>query len=118
MDIEIFRNFCLSKKGVEESFPFGDDTLVMKLMGKIFAMANLDGDLNLNLKCDPELAIELREKYPSISAGYHMNKKHWNTVSIDGSLPDKMIIEWINHSYALIYKNLTKKEKDILDQLP
>jgi len=118
MDIEFFRDFCLSKKGVEESFPFGDDTLVMKLMGKIFALANLDGDLKLNLKCNPEYAIELREKFAAVSAGYHMNKKHWNTISIDGSISDQKICSWINHSYSLIYNNLTKKEKDILEQMP
>ena len=102
MNIETIREYCISKKGVTEGFPFGEDTLVFKKGGKIFALANLDGDLSLNLKCDPDYAIELREKYPSVTPGYHMNKKHWNTVNIDGSVPDKEILSWIDHSYNLI----------------
>jgi predicted DNA-binding protein (MmcQ/YjbR family) len=92
----------MSKKNVTESLPFGDDTLVFKKNGKIFALANLDGDLSLNLKCDPSFAIELREKYSSVIPGYHMNKKHWNTVNLDGTIPDKEIFAWIDHSYDLI----------------
>jgi len=102
MNIETIRDYCISKKEVTEGFPFGDDTLVFKKRGKIFALANLDGDLSLNLKCDPDYAIELREKYPAVTPGYHMNKKHWNTVNIDGSVPDKEIFSWIDHSYNLI----------------
>ncbi len=102
MDIEIIRDHCIGLKGVEECFPFGDDTLVFKAGGKIFALVNLDGDLSINLKCDPALAIELRERYSSVIPGYHMNKKHWNTVYIDGTIPDKEIFEWINNSYKLI----------------
>jgi predicted DNA-binding protein (MmcQ/YjbR family) len=102
MDIVSLREYCISKKGVTESFPFGEDTLVFKAAGKIFALVNLDGELSINLKCDPALAIELRERYPSVSPGYHMNKKHWNTVLIDGSVPDKEVLTWINHSYDLI----------------
>ena len=102
MNIETIREYCISKKGVTEGFPFGEDTLVFKKSGKIFALANLDGDLSLNLKCDPDYAIELREKYPAVTPGYHMNKKHWNTVIIDGSVPDKEILSWIDHSYNLI----------------
>jgi predicted DNA-binding protein (MmcQ/YjbR family) len=102
MNIETIREYCISKKGVTEGFPFGEDTLVFKKRGKIFALANLDGDLSLNLKCDPDYAIELREKYPAVTPGYHMNKKHWNTVNIDGSVPDKEIFSWIDHSYNLI----------------
>jgi predicted DNA-binding protein (MmcQ/YjbR family) len=104
MNIESLREYCISKAGVTESFPFGDDTLVFKVNGKIFALANLDGDLSVNLKCDPSLALELRERYPSVIPGYHMNKKHWNTVQIDGSVPDKEIFEWIDHSYDLVRK--------------
>ena len=80
MNIESLREYCISKKNVTESFPFGEDTLVFKTDGKIFALVNLDGDLSINLKCDPALAIELRERYSSVTPGYHMNKKHWNTV--------------------------------------
>jgi len=102
MDIESLREYCISKKGVTESFPFGDDTLVFKTGGKIFALVNLDGNLSINLKCDPVLAIDLRERYSSVTMGYHMNKKHWNTVLLDGSVPDKEILSWIDHSYDLI----------------
>jgi predicted DNA-binding protein (MmcQ/YjbR family) len=102
MDIVALREYCISKKGSDESFPFGDDTLVFKVNGKIFALVNLDGDLSINLKCDPAFAIELRERYSAVSPGYHMNKKHWNTVSVDGSVPDKEIFAWIDHSYDLI----------------
>ncbi len=104
MNIEVLREYCLSKKNVTESFPFGDDTLVFKAAGKIFVLANLDGDLSLNLKCDPALAIELRERFTSVIPGYHMNKKHWNTVFIDGSIPDKDVLSWIDHSYNLVLK--------------
>lgn len=102
MDIETLRDHCISKKGASESFPFGDETLVFKVAGKIFALVNLEGDLSINLKCDPALAIELRERYSSVTAGYHMNKKHWNTVMLDGSVADKEIFSWIDHSYDLV----------------
>ncbi len=102
MNIEILREYCISKKGATESFPFGEDTLVFKVNEKIFALVNLDGDLSINLKCDPVLAIELRERYSSVNSGYHMNKKHWNTVLINGSVPDKEIFLWIDHSYDLV----------------
>jgi len=103
MNIETLREYCISKKGVTEGFPFGEETLVFKIADRIFALVNLDGDLSINLKCDPSLAIELRERYPSVTPGYHMNKKHWNTVLIDGSVPDKEIFSWIDHSYALVH---------------
>jgi predicted DNA-binding protein (MmcQ/YjbR family) len=102
MNIESIREFCISKKGATEGFPFGEDTLVFKAGGKIFALVNLDGELSINLKCDPEFALELRERYVSVTPGYHMNKKHWNTVILDGSIPDKEIYSWIDHSFALI----------------
>jgi predicted DNA-binding protein (MmcQ/YjbR family) len=102
MDIETIRDYCLAKEGVTESFPFGEETLVFKAKEKIFALANLDGDLSINLKCDPAFALELREKYSSVLPGYHMNKKHWNTILIDGKVPDKEIFKWIDHSYELI----------------
>lgn len=92
----------MSKYSVTESMPFGDDTLVFKKKGKIFALVNLEGDLTLNLKCDPTRAIELRERYPSVKPGYHMNKKHWNTVRIDGSIADNKILSLIDHSYEIV----------------
>jgi predicted DNA-binding protein (MmcQ/YjbR family) len=104
MNIETLREYCISKKGADESFPFGEDTLVFKVSEKIFALVNLDGDLSVNLKCDPALAIELRERFSSVTPGYHMNKKHWNTVLMDGSVPDKEIFSWVDHSYNLIKK--------------
>jgi predicted DNA-binding protein (MmcQ/YjbR family) len=102
MNIEILREYCISKADVTEGFPFGEDTLVFKVNSKIFALVNLDGDLSLNLKCDPAFAIELREKYSSVLPGYHMNKKHWNTVLLDGSIPDTEVFSWIDHSYNLV----------------
>jgi predicted DNA-binding protein (MmcQ/YjbR family) len=105
MDIVTLRDYCISKKGSMETFPFGDDTLVFKVKDKIFALVNLDGDLSINLKCDPSLAIDLRERYSSVTPGYHMNKKHWNTVLLDGSVPDKEVFSWIDHSYGLITTN-------------
>lgn len=89
-------------KGVTESFPFGDDTLVFKVNSRIFALVNLDGDMSINLKCDPDLALELRERYTSVIPGYHMNKKHWNTVLVDGTVPDSEIRKWIDNSYNLV----------------
>jgi predicted DNA-binding protein (MmcQ/YjbR family) len=105
MDVVTLREYCLSKKGSTESFPFGEDTLVFKVHEKIFALVNLDGDLSINLKCDPTLAIELRERYSSVTSGYHMNKKHWNTINLDGTVPDKEVFYWIDHSYDLIKGN-------------
>jgi predicted DNA-binding protein (MmcQ/YjbR family) len=102
MDIETLRDYCISRKNATESFPFGEDTLVFKVNDKIFALVNLDGELSINLKCDPALAIELRERFSSVTPGYHMNKKHWNTVLLDGSVPDKEVFSWIDHSYNLI----------------
>ncbi len=90
---------------VEESFPFGEDTLVFKVGGKIFLLCSLDSNpLQFNVKCDPELAIELRERYSCVQPGYHMNKKHWNTIVVDHSVSDNDLREWIDHSYGLVYK--------------
>lgn len=111
MNIETLREYCLSKPGVEECLPFGPDTLVFKVVGKIFLLASLDREqLQFNVKCDPEKAIELREEFSSVVPGYHMNKKHWNTVLVDGSVPGKKIKDWIDHSYDLVSgkKNKTK----------
>ena len=119
MDIETYRDYCLSKKGVTEGLPFGPDNLVLKLMGKIFSIASLDEvPLRVNLKCDPERAISLREEHPeNILPGYHMNKAHWNTLVLDGSLQKTLIFELIDHSYDLIREGLTKKLKEELDLL-
>jgi predicted DNA-binding protein (MmcQ/YjbR family) len=108
MNIELLREYCLKLPGATECLPFGDDTLVFKVDGKIFALANLDGDPTINLKCDPLLALDLREHYNSVIPGYHMNKKLWNTVMLDGSIPDKEIFRWIDHSYSLVKKKLKR----------
>lgn len=108
MNIEEFREYCLSKPHTTEGFPFDETTLVFKVTGKMFALTNIDLFESTNLKCDPEKAEELREQYPDyIFPGYHMNKKHWNTVSVE--LEDKLMMELINHSYELVYKSLPKK---------
>src|SRR5690606_25588185 len=111
MNIEEFRDYCLSKKGVEETFPFGEETLVFKVMGKMFALTGLQTHpATANLKCDPEHSIELREEYDGlIRPGFHMNKVHWNTVELERNLPQKLILELIDHSYDLVVKSLTKK---------
>jgi predicted DNA-binding protein (MmcQ/YjbR family) len=114
MNIEEFRDYCLSKKGVTESLPFDETTLVYKVMGKMFALTDTLGDFSMNLKCDPELALELREKFPAVQPGYHMNKKHWNTVYFDGSISDEELKSWIDDSYMLIVSSLPKKERDVL----
>lgn len=110
MNIEELREYCLSLPGVSEHFPFDETTLVFKVSGKMFALTDLEGPLSVNLKCNPELAVELRERYPSVKPGYHMNKIHWNTVEIDGTVSDKLILEWIDHSYKLIAAPKTKRK--------
>ena len=112
MNIELLQQYCLSKPDVEETLPFGPDTLVYKVRGKIFLLCSLDSEvLQFNVKCDPDLAIELREEYPSVLPGYHMNKKHWNTIIADGSVPVKKLKEWIDHSYELVAGSLPKKRR-------
>lgn len=115
MDIELIRNHSIKKKGVTEGFPFNEDTLVFKVMNKMFCLANLTHPLSINLKCDPEFAIELREKYEEVLPGFHMNKKHWNTIMLNGELKDSNIFEWIDNSYSLVVNGLTKKEKEKLE---
>ena len=117
MDHEVLRDYCLQKKGVTEEFPFDSDTLVYKVMGKIFLLTSLqERPVTMNLKCDPELAVELREKYPAIIPGYHMNKKHWNSVQDDGSIPQKELYKMIDHSYELVAAALPKKIRASLDR--
>lgn len=111
MNIEEFREYCLSKKGVEETFPFGEDTLVFKVMGKMFALTGLETHpASANLKCDPERAIELREEFDGlIRPGFHMSKVHWNTLELERNIPHELLTELIDHSYALVVNSLTKK---------
>ncbi len=109
MNIEEFRDFCLAFPEVTESFPFDDKVLVFKVANKMFALADVDEFRSINLKCDPERAVILREEYPEINPGYHMNKKHWNTVEMQGELDDDFIQELINHSYNLVVASHTKK---------
>lgn len=117
MHIEEFREYCLGKKGVEESFPFDETTLVFKVMGKMFALTDLEGPFTINLKCDPLKAVDLREEFQAVRPGYHMNKKHWNTVDVDGSIADDLICQWIDHSYLLVVNSLTKKKQTELKTL-
>lgn len=115
MNIEFFRDYCIQKPGVTEEFPFGENTLVFKVMGKMFALADVDAFESINLKCEPEKAIELRETHEGVNPGYHMNKKHWNTVEMDGSLSDQFVIKLIDHSYDLVVKGLPKKAREALN---
>lgn len=117
MNIEEFRDYCLTKKGVTEGFPFDETTLVFKVMGKMFAATGIENFNRVNLKCDPELAIELREQFPEVQPGYHMSKKHWNSIYTDGSLSNDHIYEWIDMSYELVVKGLTKKQKLELEKI-
>lgn len=114
MNIETIREYCLKKKGVTEELPFNEDSPVYKLMGKIFLIASLTPPISINLKCDPEKAIELRERYSEVTPGYHMNKTHWNTIDIEGTIPDKLILAWIDHSYNLVFDKLKKSDREKL----
>ena len=114
MNIESLREYCLSKKSTTESFPFDEDTLAFKVMGKMFCLITLSEPDSINLKCDPEKAVALREKYNCVIPGYHMNKAMWNTVLFDGTVSDKLIFEWIDHSYNEVVKKLPKKDRIIL----
>ena len=109
MNIEELRDYCILKPGATEGFPFGEDTLVFKVGGKMFLLAGLTNGDSFNAKCDPELAVELRERYVEVQPGYHMNKKLWNTVQMNGSLTRKQLCDMIDHSYDLVYKSLPKK---------
>jgi predicted DNA-binding protein (MmcQ/YjbR family) len=111
MDIESFRQYCLSFSDVTEEFPFGPETLVFKVKGKMFALTDVDLFESINLKVDPDEAIELRERYPAVQPGYHMNKKHWNTIIMDNSIPDRVIKEWIDISYKLVRSSLPKSQR-------
>ena len=109
MDIESFRIHCLAKAGVTEELPFDNQTLVFKVMGKMFALTDVDLFTSINLKCDPEEAALLREQHDAVVPGYHMNKRHWNTILMDGSVSDALVIQWIDDSYNLVAVKLPKK---------
>ncbi|HEX2962741.1 MAG TPA: MmcQ/YjbR family DNA-binding protein [Ignavibacteriales bacterium] len=118
MNIESFREYCLKKKGAKEDYPFDEETLVFKVMNKIFALTPLEKiPLSVNLKCDPERAVELRERYESVLPGYHMNKKYWITVIMDNTIPDRIFKEFIDHSYDLVVQGLKKSDKMTLEAM-
>ena len=122
MNLETFYEYCLSKKAVTEHFPFDEDTLVFKVGGKMFALSSLKQwekqEPSVNLKCDPERALELRANYDAINEGYHMSKIHWNTVAINQDVPDAMLKALIDHSYDFVFKSLTKKIQAEIAALP
>lgn len=112
MDIGFFREYCLSKAGTSEETPFDLNTLCFKVGGKVFAIIDIELFESVNLKCEPEYAVELREQYSAIVPGFHMNKKHWNTVSFNKGLSDRFVLELVDHSYNLVFQSLPKKIKD------
>jgi predicted DNA-binding protein (MmcQ/YjbR family) len=115
MNSEESRTYCLSKKGVEEAFPFDNETLVFKVGGKIFLLMSISSKpLQFNVKCNPDRAVELREKHSFVLPGYHMNKQHWNTIVCDRPVPKKLLFEWIDHSYGLVILSLPKKAQQAL----
>ena len=112
MDVDTFREYCLRKSGVTESSPFGPEHIVFKVGGKMFALLAFEEvPPTANLKCDPDLALELRDRYDEVQPGYHMNKKHWNTVQIEGAIPAAELTKMIDHSYALVVQSLPKKQR-------
>lgn len=113
MSPDQFRRHCLGKKGVTEEFPFGVPVAVYKVQGKMFALADADFR-RINLKCDPVRAIALRERYRGVIPGYHMNKRHWNSVIMDGSVDDALVYEWVDHSYDLVVAGLTNAQREAL----
>lgn len=114
MNIEELRDYCLAKPLVEECFPFDATTLVFKVAGKMFALVDLEDNHWVNLKCDPDLVDELRERYDEVLPGYHMHKKHWNTVRLDGSLSNELVCSWIDDSYGLVVKSFSGKKRQEL----
>lgn len=114
MNIEDFRDYCLLKPGATEELPFGPETLVFKVGGKLFALTPLDTFESVNLKCDPARAVDLREQYDYVLPGYHMNKKHWNTVRIGTGATDAQLREWVDHSYDLILQSFSRARREAL----
>ena len=117
MELESLREYCLSKKGSEECLPFDDETLVFKVMGKIFLITNLEGEAGISIKVEPEEGLSMREQYPAVLPAWHMNKLHWVTVSLDGTVEDSVLRKWIDCSYALVVNGLTRKLRLELDDL-
>ncbi|MBS1544372.1 MAG: MmcQ/YjbR family DNA-binding protein [Bacteroidetes bacterium] len=117
MNVESFRSYCLGKKGATEEFPFGEDTLVFKVMGKMFALANIEHFDGINLKVEPEEGAELRERYEAVLPAYHMNKKHWITVRMDGGISGQLVRSWIDKSYELVVQGLSKSIRSRMDSL-
>jgi predicted DNA-binding protein (MmcQ/YjbR family) len=114
MNLAAVRNYCLAKAATSEELPFGDDTPVFKVVGKVFAITDIDA-VSINLKCDPERALELRAQYEGVQPGYHMNKKHWITVMLDGSVPRREVESWIDDSYALVVASLPKAKRPAVE---
>jgi predicted DNA-binding protein (MmcQ/YjbR family) len=117
MNIEELREYCIAKKGVTEEFPFDETTLVFKVAGKMFCLTDLEDDFAVALKNLPGKNLELREQFQAVKPGFHMNKKHWNTIEIDGSISDKLMYEFVDISYNLIVQSLTKKKKEELKKM-
>ena len=117
MDAAAVRDLCLGFPGAEETYPFSPETTVFKVAGKIFAIARLDvRPVRISLKCEPELAVQWRADHPAITPGYHLDKRHWNTVRLDGSVPEELLDEWIQESYALVVAGLTRAQLAALGQ--
>ena len=114
MTLDILRDYCLLKNQVTEEFPFDAQTLVFKVAGKMFALTDVDQFESINLKCDPERAVELREQFDAVRPGYHMNKKHWNTVFINSDVSHEMILQMVDDSYELVVKSLHQKRRNEL----
>jgi predicted DNA-binding protein (MmcQ/YjbR family) len=115
MNAESLQTYCLAKRGVEETQPFGPENLVYKVGSKMFLLVALEAmPLQFNAKCDPDNAIELREQYGCVLPGFHMSKRHWNTILVDGTVPDKMLLQWVDDSYNLVYESLPKRIKSEL----
>lgn len=116
MNIENFRKYCLSLKAAEEKMPFGEDVLVFYVKGKIFCLVSIDSFEQISVKCDPDKAVDLRDRYSAVIPGYHLNKKHWNTIRMDGSVSDRLITEWVRDSYNLVIKKLPKRVREELNK--
>ena len=114
MDVEQLRQYCLSKKEAVETFPFGDEVSVYKVKGKVFALVPVIGPVSISLKCEPTLAHILRQNYPAVKPGYHMNKEHWNTVTCDDTIPDDETLAMIDHSYEQVIKHFPRKVQESL----
>lgn len=117
MNLEGFRNYCLSKPGVTEEFPFNEETMVFKVMGKMFALTSIVAFERVSLKVDPEVGVEMRDRFQAVEPAWHMNKMHWVMILMDGTIPDKLLREWIDNSYSLVVGKLTKRDKLRLDKL-